>query len=153
MALKLDESRPISSSVLDGSSIRSERSPVSVTRSAASVSRVTGAAAAAATPPPRTTAMATPPPVSTNITIVATDNRFDQAALAVPANQSVTLRLDNRGQAAHNWSVTLNGRRVETRIVTGGQSDTITFTASQTGSVEFLCTLHPNEMRGILFVQ
>ena len=116
----------------------------------------TGASAAVCGQPPKPaspTATPTPPPVSSNITIVATDNRFDQAALAVPANQSVTLRLDNRGAAVHNWSVTAAGRTIETRLITGGQTDTINFNISQTGTYAYLCTVHPQDMRGILFVQ
>jgi plastocyanin/mono/diheme cytochrome c family protein len=95
----------------------------------------------------------TPPPSTTTITIVATDNRFDKNALAVPANQSVTLTLNNNGAATHDWAVTVNGREIKTNLLSGGQNQTITFTAAQTGAFEFRCTVHPNEMRGILFVQ
>lgn len=102
---------------------------------------------AAPTPTP------TPPPATTSITMIATDNKFDQTALTVPANQTITLRLENRGQAIHDWTVTISGREIRTRLLSGGQSDTITFTATQTGSYEFKCSVHPTEMRGILFVQ
>jgi plastocyanin/mono/diheme cytochrome c family protein len=97
----------------------------------------------------------TPPPVTSNVTIVATDNRFDLAAISVPnANQSVTVTLQNRGQAAHNWKAEVQGRQVGTAdIVVGGQSATANLTFSQPGTYRFLCTLHPVEMQGVLFVQ
>jgi plastocyanin/mono/diheme cytochrome c family protein len=102
---------------------------------------------APATPTP------TPPPSTTNIALTATDNRYNTNALAVPANQSVTLRLANNGAATHDWSVTINGRDIKTQLLPAGQNETLTFTASQTGAYEFKCTVHPTDMKGILFVQ
>jgi len=103
------------------------------------------------------TATPTPPAVATSWTVVATDNKFDVSAIAVPAGQTVTLTFNNRGQAIHNWHV-LNlkdrdGKDITTQLLPGGQSQTITFTVTQTGTFEFLCDVHPTEMRGTLFVQ
>lgn len=102
---------------------------------------------APATPTP------TPPPSSTSLAITATDNKYDTNAFAVPANQSVTLRMNNTGAATHDWTTTVDGREIKTQLLPGGQSDTITFTISQTGAFEFKCSVHPTEMKGILFVQ
>jgi plastocyanin len=91
------------------------------------------------------------------IVIVATDNKFDKTELTVRANQPVTLTLQNRGQAIHNWHA-LNvkdkdGKEITTKLLSGGQSETITFTIVQTGTVEYICDVHPTEMRGKLIVQ
>jgi len=77
--------------------------------------------------------------------------------MTIPAGQPVTVTLNNRGQAIHNWHV-LNlkdreGKDITTKLLSGGQSETITFTVTQTGTFEFLCDVHPVEMRGTLFVQ
>jgi plastocyanin len=91
------------------------------------------------------------------IVIVATDNQFDKTELTVRANQPVTLTLENRGQAIHNWHV-LNvkdkdGKEITTNLLTGGQSQTITFVITQTGTFDYQCDVHPTEMRGKLTVQ
>ena len=106
---------------------------------------------------PAPTATPTPPAAATSWTIVATDNKFDITAITIPAGQPVTVTLNNRGQAIHNWHV-LNlkdreGKDITTKLLSGGQSETITFTVTQTGTFEFLCDVHPVEMRGTLFVQ
>lgn len=90
------------------------------------------------------------------IVIVATDNKFDKTELTVRANQPVTLTLQNRGQAIHNWHV-LNvkdkdGKEITTKLLSGGQSETITFTIAQTGTFDYQCDVHPTEMRGKLTV-
>jgi plastocyanin/mono/diheme cytochrome c family protein len=104
-------------------------------------------AAVAATPTP------TPPPSTTTVTLTATDNKFDLAAISVPSGQQVTLTLNNRGAATHNFSVTIGSEKVETKLLSGGQSETARFTATQTGAFEFQCSVHPQDMKGILFVQ
>ncbi len=91
------------------------------------------------------------------IVIVATDNKFDKTELTVQANQPVTLTLENRGQAIHNWHA-LNvkdkdGKEIATNLLTGGQSQTITFVITQTGTFDYQCDVHPTEMRGKLTVQ
>jgi plastocyanin len=90
-------------------------------------------------------------------TLVATDNRFDVRRMGVAANQSATVTLQNRGNALHNWVVQnvrgTNGQAVETALIPGGQTATVTFTIATPGTYPFLCTLHPTEMRGSLVVQ
>lgn len=91
------------------------------------------------------------------LVIVATDNKFDKTELTVRANQPVTLTLQNRGEAIHNWHL-LNvkdkdGKDITTMLLPAGQSQTITFTIAQTGTFEYTCDVHPTEMRGKLTVQ
>ena len=89
--------------------------------------------------------------------VVATDNKFDPTKLTVPANQPVTVTLQNKGQAIHNWHV-LNvndatGTEVATQLLPAGQSETITFTLAVPGTYDFQCDTHPAEMKGSLTVQ
>jgi plastocyanin len=89
--------------------------------------------------------------------IVATDNKFDKTQLTVKANEPVTLTLQNKGSAIHNWHV-LNvkdkdGKEITTKLLPGGQSETITFVITQTGTFDYQCDVHPVEMRGKLTVQ
>lgn len=90
-------------------------------------------------------------------TIVATDNRFDTTKLTVPANEPVTVMLQNKGQAIHNWHVLnlkdANGKDVATQLLPAGQSETITFTLTAPGTFAFQCDTHPAEMKGSLMVQ
>jgi plastocyanin len=93
----------------------------------------------------------------TTATIVSTDNKFDTTKLTVPAGQAVTVTLQNKGQAIHNWRV-LNvkdagGTDVATQLLPGGQSETITFTLDAPGTFSFQCDTHPAEMKGSLTVQ
>jgi plastocyanin/mono/diheme cytochrome c family protein len=117
-----------------------------------STSPVCGQRAAAAPTP-----AATPSEFKQMWTIVATDNKFDITAIGVAANQPVTLTLQNRGAAIHNWSVQgvrgTNNEAIETQLLPGGQSQTITFTIAMPGTYRFLCTVHPTEMVGTLVVQ
>ncbi len=103
------------------------------------------------------TATPTPPPVSTNITVVGTDNKFDVNAIAIPAGQQVTLTFQNRGGALHNWHAqraqSTAGGEPQTKLLPPGQSETITFTIAQTGTFTYICDVHPADMKGTLFVQ
>lgn len=106
---------------------------------------------AAAAPP------ATPSEFKQTWTVIATDNKFDVLAIGISANQPATIRLENRGQALHNWTVQgvqdTAGRPIATQTLPGGQSETITFTIATPGTYRFVCTLHPVEMVGNLVVQ
>lgn len=99
------------------------------------------------------------PPAGTpeGIVIIATDNKFDKTSLTVKANEEVTLTLVNRGVAIHNFHV-LNvkdksGKEITTQLLTGGKSETIKFVIEKPGTYDYLCDVHPVEMRGKLTVQ
>ena len=94
---------------------------------------------------------------STMATIVSADNKFDTTRLTVPANQPVTVTLQNKGQAIHNWRVLTvkdaDGKDIATQLLPGGQSETIRFTLAAPGTYAFQCDTHPAEMKGSLTVQ
>jgi len=123
-------------------------------------SPITGAAGrvcgqrAPATPDPANDG---PVEVKTSWPVVATDNRFNVTRIAVPPGQEVTLTLDNKGQALHNLKVqnvkSATGQDITTKLLPGGQSETIRFTITAPGSYPYLCEVHPVEMKGTLLVQ
>ena len=92
----------------------------------------------------------------TNITQVATDNVFSVTAVTGPVNTEITLTLDNRCVALHNWLVTngrdKDGNEIKTELLAGGRSETITFTIGTTGAFDFICDVHPVEMKGTMTV-
>ncbi len=97
-----------------------------------------------------------PAPVTT-VAMTATDNKFSLTEITIPVNTEITFTLDNKGQALHNWHV-LNvkdkdGKDITTNLLPGGQSQTITFVVTQTGTFDYQCDVHPVEMRGKLTVQ
>lgn len=95
-------------------------------------------------------------PVS-SITTVATDNKFDQTSHTVKAGEQVTVTLENKGQALHNWVVKgikgADGKDITTQLLTASKSETITFAIEKPGTYDFLCDVHPVEMKGKLTVQ
>jgi plastocyanin len=92
-----------------------------------------------------------------SVTVVARDNRFEVKDVAVPANTPVTLVFQNQGSAVHNFKVTnvksADGKEIETELLAGKKSETISFTIDKPGSYTFQCDTHPAEMRGKLTVQ
>jgi plastocyanin len=99
---------------------------------------------------------AEPETVLTAIAEIATDNKFSVTSVRVPVNTEVTLTLENRGVALHNWHV-LNltdaqGKEIKTELLSGGASQTIRFTIDKVGVYNFQCDVHPVEMRGQLAV-
>lgn len=93
----------------------------------------------------------------TSATVVGRDNVFATTALTVPANQPVTIIFENQGAAIHNWHVlnvqSATGGPITTQLLTGGRSETITFTIAAPGTYDVVCDVHVAEMRGKLTVQ
>jgi mono/diheme cytochrome c family protein len=88
---------------------------------------------------------------------VATDNRFSVTRMGIPANQPVVVRFQNNGQAIHNWHVqnvqSAGGGPITTALLPGGQSATVNFEIATPGTYNFICDVHPVEMKGTLVVQ
>ncbi len=82
---------------------------------------------------------------------------YDRGRLRVPVGQQVTLTLENRGAALHDWRVLgttdSGGAPIQTALLKAGEAATIQFTINQSGNYPFYCEVHPVEMRGSLIVE
>ncbi|MGE0544271.1 MAG: cupredoxin domain-containing protein [Dehalococcoidia bacterium] len=89
------------------------------------------------------------------ITVTAKDNEFEPKSFTAPAETAVTVTLDNKGAALHNFALVdqkgPDGKEIQTELIAGGKSDTVEFTLPA-GTYDFHCTVHPAEMRGTLTV-
>jgi plastocyanin/mono/diheme cytochrome c family protein len=102
-----------------------------------------------------------PVEVRTDWQIVATDNKFDITRMGAPVNTPVTVRLQNDGAALHNWNVQnvqgANGQPIiigpPPTFLAAGQSGSITFTITTPGTYNYICDVHPVDMKGTLVVQ
>ena len=117
--------------------------PISGSASSASLSGVVSAPASAE-------------PVSA-ITVLATDNAYDPSHFQIRAGDEVTVTVENRGQAIHDWRVrgvtNPAGKDIGTRLLQAGEQETITIVIDQAGEYAVYCEVHAVEMRGTLVVQ
>lgn len=91
------------------------------------------------------------------ITAIATDNKFAPTQFNARAGEQTSLTLENQGSAIHNLHVQnvtgANGQPITTKLLPGGQSETIQFTITQPGTYNVICDVHPVEMTAKLTVQ
>ena len=93
----------------------------------------------------------------TALQITAEDNKFDKDCMAVPADQTFTIELDNEDWGIpHNVSLydTGNGSkaRYKGEVVYGPRKITYTVPAQAKGTYEFICDPHAEIMRGTFLV-
>lgn len=76
----------------------------------------------------------------------------DNPTLAVRVGDRIelTLRSVDRGML---HDLTIPGFQATTRKIAFGETTVIRFTASQVGSFDYFCTLHPRVMRGLIVVR
>lgn len=95
--------------------------------------------------------------VSNNLTVVMLDNKYETPNYTVKANEPVTMAIQNKGAAIHNVHImgveNSEGKQVMTKLLPGGQSENVTFTLTKTGTFDYICDVHPAEMKGKLTVQ
>jgi plastocyanin len=109
--------------------------------------------------------------VSTEVTVVATDNAFDVTEISFPANTDVTITLDNQGVVPHNievWDSPTVGQgallqtciegcgappAAGTSIAAGPVVQVLKFTTPGPGTYAYQCIVHQTEMKGVITVQ
>ncbi len=86
-----------------------------------------------------------------SITIVAKDNSYAPKEFSTKAGQKTTVTLENKGSAIHNLQIKdqkgADGQDIQTALLPGGQTGSVEFSLNP-GTYDFLCTVHPVEMRG-----
>jgi plastocyanin len=96
-------------------------------------------------------------PAASEQTIVMLDNKFEPKDLTVRAGQEVTLVVDNKGGAIHNWRIMnakgKDGKPIQTTLMPGGKTEMLKFTIEKAGTYELVCDVHHAEMRGKLLAQ
>lgn len=84
------------------------------------------------------------------IEVTATDFAFEPSTIEVGAGETVEIRLVNEGATSHNLHVHLDGEEVRTETLQSGNSDTLTFTAPETGEYEFYCAVPGHKAAGMV---
>ena len=80
-------------------------------------------------------------------TVTGSEFAFTPSTLTVKSGQLVEITFKNMGKYPHNLTITdLN---VSTKTINPGESDTLTFTPTKTGSFGFLCTVPTHADRGM----
>jgi plastocyanin len=86
--------------------------------------------------------------------VTATDNKFDKKSLEGAVGKEFTVTLENKGKAKHNLAFydKAGGKELApgatSKIIDGGQSDTIKFIPPTAGKFYFQCDVHPDQMSG-----
>ena len=82
-------------------------------------------------------------------TLTAHNFAFDPASLSVQPGQTVTLTFQNEDGVTHSF--TTDGAPAVSVDAAGGSTQTVTFTAPQSGTLAFHCRYHP-QMKGTITV-
>jgi len=75
--------------------------------------------------------------------------RFDPPNVTVKANQPATVTLRNTGSLAHDWTVQGMSSPVSVKAI-GGQTQSVTFTPTQTGTFRVVCVEPGHEQSGMV---
>ena len=88
----------------------------------------------------------------TELTITSRKTSFDITSFKVPAGEEITITYDNQHRGVtHNISFEdVDG--AETPLNRGPATDEVTFTAPDAGEHEFICVVHPSQMKGTMTV-
>jgi plastocyanin len=73
------------------------------------------------------------------VNLVAKDFMFEPTAITATAGKPVTVTIKNEGQAEHNFTIT--SLKVD-KDIEKGESQTVSFTPTQSGSIQFFCEYH-----------
>ncbi len=77
---------------------------------------------------------------------------FDPTEITVPAGATIRLTFNNESTVPHNLTFDDPINAATENIVDPGASETIEFTAPESGEYTYVCTLHPG-MEGTLIVE
>lgn len=87
--------------------------------------------------------------IAREITIVASEYKFEPSEIRVKKGETVKLTLKNSGNMPHNWSVEkMMGASIDQ--VSAGQNGTITITPSQRGTFVTYCSIGQHRKLGMV---
>lgn len=81
------------------------------------------------------------------ITIISTEFNFNPSAVTVEAGEEVRIVFENAGKTSHN--LVIEGLEVKTKTISGGQTDTIEFTVTNSGTYTFFCSIPGHRVAGM----
>jgi plastocyanin/mono/diheme cytochrome c family protein len=101
-----------------------------------------------------------PVEVKTQWDQVTTDNKFSVTRMGIPTNQQATITVRNNGQQLHNMHVqnvkATNGQDIvigpAPQFVPAGGTASLTFAIATPGTYNFICDVHPVDMKGTIVV-
>ena len=88
------------------------------------------------------------------IVVEGAEFKFNQATLTLAKGEKVRLVFKNMGKMTHDFVV--DELNIRTKIIKGGEQDTVEFTPDTTGSFEFYCSVNQHRamgMKGTITVQ
>ena len=85
-----------------------------------------------------------------SVDLTAQDFAFDPSTIEVDSGAEVELTFNNKDDVEHSFTAEDLDAEVEAE---GGESATTTFTAPESGTVEFICKYHPDQMMGEITVK
>lgn len=107
---------------------------------------------------PATTSAGTSDAVSADgvreIRLEGSEFKFSLASLTLKKGQKVRLTLGNAGEMKHDFVV--DELNIRTKIISGGETDTIEFTPETAGTFEYYCSVgqhRANGMKGMVTVE
>ncbi len=81
------------------------------------------------------------------ITVEGFEFKFAPATLTFKKGETVKLTLKNTGKMPHDFVIDELG--VKTKVINGGETDTIEFTPDKTGSFEYYCSVGKHREMGM----
>lgn len=81
------------------------------------------------------------------ITVSGSEFSFNPSAITVKPGEKIKLTFKNTGAAPHNLAI--QGLGVSTKTVSAGQTDSVEFTAPQSGTLNFFCTVDSHSEKGM----
>jgi len=115
------------------------------------------ASASESAPSPQITPMPGAPDSGLKVTVVAKDHAWNVATLTVPANKVWHLTIDNEdSKTPHNFAVSANPGLLTTIFAPrfeGVAKKTFNIPGLPAGTYIFVCSIHPQQMKGDLTVE
>lgn len=83
----------------------------------------------------------------TQVEVMGSDFKFNPAQISLQAGEKVKLIFKNTGEARHDFVI--EGLNTRTKLIAPGTSDTVEFTAPDTGTYTFYCSVPGHRQAGM----